>query len=61
MLPFNESWWQDNGIRISNKIYYNSEPLKTFINFYLIPWMYEFVDVQKSDDPVRVSVSHSID
>lgn len=61
MLYFNESWWEDNELFVSNIVYYNNEPLKAFLNFYLIPWLYEFVEVQISDKPVRVAVRHSID
>ena len=58
MLSFNDSFWQDNGDRISNKIYYNNENLNAFINYYFIPWLNEVAKIQNSDDPVRVRVRH---
>ena len=58
MFSFNRSFWQDNGVRISNTVYYNNEHLKAFINFYFIPWLNEVSQIQKSDDPVRVTVRH---
>lgn len=56
LFSFNESVWQDNGFLISNKVYYYNEQLKAIVNFYFVSWLYQFVDIQKSDDPVRIVV-----